>query len=118
MTHMETWTAKRPFAVLTPLTDLHFKAIDMTYTYLGVRTRNNREEALVDMSGKLRNREFGVRFGCRLEGRALVDLETGLVSLARATTTMDLDLALGPYKIPARGTMEVNIDRALPSGGN
>src|SRR5258708_7295998 len=48
MTYMETWTAKRPFAILTPFADLHFKAIDMTYTYLGVRTRENREEALVE----------------------------------------------------------------------
>jgi hypothetical protein len=117
MSHVETWTAKRPFAVLTPLAGLHFKEIDMTYTYLGVRTRNNREEALVDISGKLRNRQSGLRFGCRLDGRALVDLETGLVTLARTTTTMDLDLPLGGgHGIPARGTMEVNFERGLPSG--
>jgi len=113
VTHMETWTHKRPFAVLTPLSDLHFKAIDMTYTYLGIRNRNNREEALVDLSGKLRNRDFGLRFGCRLEGRALVDLETGLVTMARTTVTMDLDLPFG-QRIPARGTMEVHIERSLP----
>ena len=114
MTHLETWTAKRPFAVLTPLTDLHFKAIDMTYTYLGVWTRNSREEALVELSGKLRSRDLGRRFGCRLEGRALIDLETGLVTMARTTVTLDLDLPFGQSKIPARGTMEINLTRELP----
>ena len=114
MGHNETWTAKRPFAVLTPLHDLHFKAIEMTYTYLGIRNRNGREEALVEISGKLKNKETGQRFGCRLEGRVLVDLETGLVTLARATTTMDLDLPLGRMRIPTRGTMEVQIERSLP----
>lgn len=114
MGHNDPWTAKRPFAVLTPLGDLHFKAIDMNYTYLGIRNRNGREEALVDISGKLKNRESGLRFGCRLEGRALIDLETGLVTMARATTTMDLDLPLGRMRIPTRGTMEVLIERSLP----
>src|SRR5207248_2605127 len=61
MGYNETWTAKRPFAVLTPLSDMHFKAIDMTYTYLGTRNRNGREEALVEMSGKLRARDMGHR---------------------------------------------------------
>jgi predicted Zn finger-like uncharacterized protein len=119
MNHGEPWTHKRPFAVLTPFLDLHFKEIEMTYTYLGVRTRNNREEALVDLSGKLRNKHSGPRFGCRLDGRALVDLETGLVTMARTTTTMDLDLSFGPGGgIPARGTMEVNFERSLPGAGN
>src|SRR5262249_54453654 len=97
-----------------PWSDLHFESIDMTYTYLGVRNRNGRDEALVDISGKLKSRDIGVRFGCRLEGRALVDLETGVVTLARATTTMDLDLSLGRVTIPARGTMDVLIERSLP----
>jgi S1-C subfamily serine protease len=118
MGHLDTWKAKRPFAVLTPFSDLQFKAIDMTYMYLGIRTRNDREEAIVELSGKLRNREMGLRFGCTLEGRALIDLETGLVTMARTTTTMDLDLPLGQLKIPARSTMEVFLQRSLPSGGN
>jgi len=80
-----------------------------------VRTRDNREEALVDISGKLRNKVTGQRFGCRLDGRVLVDLETGLVTLARTTMTMDLDLPIGRgQRIPARGNMEMNLKRALP----
>jgi hypothetical protein len=65
------------------------------------------------MNGKLR---AGHSFGCRLEGRALVDLETGLVTLARATSTMELDLTFGRGAAPpARGTMEVNFKRTLPN---
>jgi serine/threonine protein kinase/S1-C subfamily serine protease len=115
MGYLDTWTAKQPWAVITPVADRHFKDVEMTYTYLGQRTRNDREEALVEMTGLIRKKEMGLRFGGKLEGRALVDLESGIVTLARATVSMNLDFPIGPG-LKARGTMDVSIDRSLPKG--
>jgi len=117
MTYLETWKAKHPFAVLTPVADMHFKDVEMTYTYLGQRIRDDREEALVEITGRIRKREMGQRFGGKLEGRALVDLQTSLVTQARATITMDFDLILGRRaRLPSRGTMDVTIIRNLAGG--
>jgi hypothetical protein len=114
MTYQETWRAKHPFAVLLPGADMHFKDVEMTYTYLGQRTRNDREEALVEISARIRKREFGRKFGGKLEGRALVDLQTSIVTQAHATITMDFDLVLGRFaNAPARGTMDVTITRNM-----
>jgi hypothetical protein len=113
MGYLDTWKAKHPFAVVTPVTDMHFKDVEMTYTYLGQRTRNDREEALVEMTARIREKKMGTRFGGKLEGRALVDLESGIVTRARATVMMDFDLHLGGIRA-ARGTMDVTINRSLP----
>ena len=114
MTYLETWKAKRPFAVLTPVADMHFKDVEMTYTYLGQRTRDDHEEALIEITGRIRMREMGQRFGGKLEGRALVDQQTGIVTQARAAITMEFDLILGrSARLPSRGTMEVTITRNL-----
>src|SRR5262249_33123539 len=115
MGYLDTWKAKQPWAIITPVTDMHFRDLEMTYTYLGQRTRNNREEALVEMTGRIQKKEMGLRFGGKLEGRALVDLESGIVTRARATVSMDLDFPIGPG-LKARGTMDVSIDRSLPKG--
>ncbi len=114
MKHLQTWTAKHPFAIITPGIDLHFKDVEVTYTYLGLRTRNEREEGLVDFKGNLTKKGFGLRVGGRLEGRALVDLDTGLVTLAHAKATLSLDLPLGHFKMKTQGTMDVRIERSLP----
>lgn len=48
----------------------------MKYQYLGVRKRNNVNEALVDMKGTIRGRKGnGLSLGGRLEGLAVVDLD-------------------------------------------
>jgi hypothetical protein len=113
VSHLETWTAKRPMSILGVAGDIKVN-MDVTYTYLGHRNRNGREEALVEISGRMRKKDMGIRLGGRVEGRALVDLESGVVTMAHARAIMDLDLPFREFKTTAQGTLDVHLTRELP----
>src|SRR5260370_8862299 len=55
--------------------------MEITCSYVGVRTRDNRSEAIIRLSGEIRGRpgqEF--TFGGKAQGQALFDLEAGQVT--------------------------------------
>jgi predicted Zn finger-like uncharacterized protein len=89
--------------------------MDITYTYLGRRTRNNRDEALIELGGIIRKQGRTSRLGGRVGGRALIDLETGIISASRSTITLNMDTSRHQAKVQYTGTVEVRIDRALPA---
>jgi S1-C subfamily serine protease len=113
VSHLETWTAKRPISVVGVLRG--FKVdMDVTYTFLGHRNRNGRDEALLEISGRMRRHDSIIKIGGQLEGRALVDMETGVISLAHADVQLELELPLPDHTAHARGAMEVTVTRELP----
>lgn len=88
--------------------------IDMKYTYLGVRSRNGREEAVVSINGVVRARQ-GVKqyISGKTHGSAVIDIATGLVTQAMATVEVDLDLALNGQPAKADGAVEIKLQRNL-----
>jgi hypothetical protein len=113
VSHLETWNAERPVPILLPFGTAR-APMKVEYTYLGVRTREGREEALVDMLGSFRNRKGGIQVGGRFEGRALVDVDTGVVTLARANVGLHIGLPIRGLKLDLDGRMEVRLQRDLP----
>jgi hypothetical protein len=84
--------------------------------FFGVRTRNGREEAVIDLSGALRT---GRGRQSPLTGKArriaCVDLATGRLAHARATVDLSVDIPLDDEEgvLRATGTLEVRLDRHL-----
>src|SRR5262249_26617158 len=88
------WTAQRSLPIDTA-GKYDSGIIDMKYTFLGVRARNGRDEAVISLSGVARPRQ-GVRqyINGKTTGTAIVDIATGLVTAATATVDVDLDLTI------------------------
>jgi hypothetical protein len=68
--------------------------VKMTYTYLGQRKRNGRDEAVIALDGVVRKkgRDKDVDLTGNASGTALVDLATGRVSQAKTTVTIDMEV--------------------------
>src|SRR5262249_49356271 len=113
VSHLETWNAERPVPILLPFGTAR-ALMKVEYTYLGVRTREGREEALVDMLGSFRNRKGIIQVGGKCEGRALVDVATSVVTLARANVGLHIGLPIRGLKLDLDGRMEVRLQRDLP----
>jgi S1-C subfamily serine protease len=88
--------------------------MEITYTYLGRRNRNGRDEALIELGGLIRKEGATKRMGGRVGGRALIDLETGIISIATSTITLNVDTNRHEVKVKYTGVVEVRIERALP----
>jgi S1-C subfamily serine protease len=88
---------------------------DMSYTYLGSRVRDGRQEALIGLTGQIRGNRPGRESAIagRVEGTAVFDLAAGQVSLvdARISLDMTVDIARRPTK--ALGTLDVKLQRTL-----
>jgi serine/threonine protein kinase len=82
--------------------------MDLKYTYLGVRFRDNRLEGLIETTGVAKGEARGLRLG----GRALVDIGNGFVFRSRATVKIDADLNLVQGTLRTRGTTEIDLLRS------
>jgi predicted Zn finger-like uncharacterized protein len=109
----EKWTGKRKMMVRGTGRGKE-GLMDITYTYLGRRTRDGRDEALIEMGGLVRMKGAQAHIGGRVGGRALIDLETGMISQARSTLKLDIETSEHEAQIKLSGEMEVTIRRALP----
>ncbi len=81
---------------------------EVTYNYMGTRTRLGKAEALLTLEGRLHGQkgEEG-KVGGKMRGDAGVDLQTGQIVFANATVDMDFDL--GKSKKKASGTLTVKL---------
>jgi hypothetical protein len=87
---------------------------DLSYNYLGTRTRLGKQEALLNLQGRVRGqRGEGLNVGGKMSGEAGVDLETGQIVFANATFDVDLDLGEGRRKSTASGTHTVRLLQLL-----
>jgi hypothetical protein len=91
--------------------------MDMTYTYLGVRSRSGRDEAVISLGGTVRARQ-GVKqyIKGRTSGTAVVDVASGLVTAAMASIEVDLDMIVDGTPARADGVLELKLQRAVPGG--
>jgi S1-C subfamily serine protease len=84
--------------------------VAMTYTYLGVRKREGREEALLDLEGTVRGSKTHI--SGRAEGSVVFDLALGQVRENRTTYYLDLDLKLERV-VRGSGTLQMRLHRDL-----
>jgi hypothetical protein len=87
------WTASRAQLVDTPGDDVPIE-LELTYTYLGQRTRNGRAEAVIAVDGVVRGKGGNESVGGRSTGTAVVDLATGTVTHAELRSVLDMPVAV------------------------
>jgi hypothetical protein len=107
----QTWKARRLLPVVTGGDAYQLGSVDMTYTYLGVRTVNGKEHAVVSLKGIVRNAGEKLLSG-QAKGTALVEVATGRVAQATVTVEVSLDLDFEGETVNAKGTLEVRLARA------
>ena len=111
----ESWTASGNLPIDVP-GESKQTAVDLTYTYLGRRTRGTREEAVLGLEGVVRGREEKERWVAgRVSGSAVLDLTAGQIYRVEATVTLDLLVPLLGEPVKARDTLEVRLRRTLPA---
>jgi S1-C subfamily serine protease len=109
----EKWTALQPLVMFTG-SKASLGVMAVTYTYLGRRTRNGRDEALIEINGVVRGRKGReLSVGGKATGFALLDLASGQISGARISVGIDLDLTLGKQSAKANGTLVVRLQRGV-----
>lgn len=82
--------------------------LDVTYTYRGTRTRNNREEAVVGFKGPLVNTR-GLTGS--VTGSGAFDLQKGHFVQVKADVEITMSLLIGGQIVKAVGNTEVFLDR-------
>jgi predicted Zn finger-like uncharacterized protein len=91
-------------------------AVQMTYTYLGVRKNAaGRDEAVIALDGVITGSGNDPRIkdkvGGKAGGLAIIDVATGQVTNARTNVTVDMTSSAG-YKLT--GGLKVNLQRTVP----
>ena len=108
----ETWKTDRPLALFTS-TKSDKGIMEITCTYQGVRTRNNRSEAIINLKGEVRGRpgqEF--TFGGKAQGQAWFDLEAGQVTQIAVAVMVDINKKLpGGKSFIAYGSFDASLVR-------
>jgi hypothetical protein len=88
--------------------------IEMTYTYLGRRTRDGREEVVLALDGILRGKKGQEsRMGGRVSGTALLDPATCQTTEARLDIRVDRDLNFLGAAAKSIGRLEVKLSRVM-----
>jgi hypothetical protein len=107
----QSWSAQRTLPIDTA-GKYDTGIMDMKYTYLGLRSREGREEAIISLSGVVRARQ-GVKLyiSGKTNGTAVVDVATGLVTLAIATVDVDLDMTVSGEPAKADGALQMKLQR-------
>ncbi len=105
------WTGRRDLPIET-VGDDELGIVDARYTYIGRHKRNGIDEAIVEIKGDVKgNKGNGLNLGGRVQGLALVNLDTNQVIQANVTTYLDLDLTLNGRPGKANGKLEVRLSR-------
>src|SRR5262249_52955356 len=103
----QTWRATRNLPVDTP-DELITGALDMTYTYRGVRAYKHGQAAVVGLNGTVRAiKGRGANLKGQAKGSALIDLKTGRVMDARAEVDVSLDLKFEDETASSAGNLVV-----------
>lgn len=113
--HLEPWKAEKPtpIPIILPFGSAS-APMKLEYNYLGVLSPEGHEEGRVEMTGNFRSKGGRIlQVGGHLEGRALVDVEAGIVKLARARVNTHTELRLRNLHAQMNGTMEITMRREL-----
>jgi hypothetical protein len=83
------------------------------YTYLGLRRRSGKTEAVLDLNGRLAGQgRNAARVGGSVRGMLLISPETGEVVEGNANIQVDMDLLVDRKVVRANGSLGVRIQRA------
>lgn len=111
---LEGWRAERQLPIDTPGKAQTGK-LDVTFTYLGTRKRDGREEAVISMGGLVHGRDSAI--SGKASGRILVDLANGQTIRADATVKLQLKAAIlirpdePPRELRVIDTMNFHLQR-------
>jgi S1-C subfamily serine protease len=135
----ETWTRDTNIEVNVGGRLTENALFKLTYRYIGTRIRDGREEAVIEYDGnivrgegndttepppitqekKAKDKEAKLSsrnmYG-KARGAALVDLSTGLVTLARTNADLEFEVEYGGQNLKFGGALRVELDRALTPG--
>jgi predicted Zn finger-like uncharacterized protein len=115
---LDSWKAERHLPIDTPGKYQSGK-LDMTFTYLGVRKRDGRDEAVLNIDGMVRgDRGAGDAISGKATGKVLVDLLSGQTILAEVKVVLDLDALVSepgeaPRQLKVIATLQVRLERKL-----
>ncbi len=110
----EKWKARRNLQIGSALISVPAQA-DLVYEFLGVRTLNKRDFALIEITGTVRGRRGdGVDVGGSVSGIALLSLETGEVLSGKVSVKADVDLRFGNKAAKAIGSLDVRVRPPVP----
>jgi S1-C subfamily serine protease len=109
-----TWKSSRKIPLAMGGWSIEPSTVEAVYTYVGTRKRNNREEAVIALSGAVKGQsgQEGNVAG-RIEGVAVLDLASGQISEVDAKIIFDMDAAYEDRPSKANGTVEVKLTRAV-----
>jgi hypothetical protein len=96
---LDSWTAERQLPIDTPGKP-ELDKLAVTFTYMGVRKRDGRDEAVINMDGQVRGK--GDVVSGKAAGQILVDLSSGQTILADTTVKLQLEAILGEQGERAR----------------
>lgn len=86
--------------------------IDSRCTYLGVRQRDGKREAVLELSGEVKARPGAQAEAAGLNrGIAIVELSTGLVTSVEVSVEADLDVPAANGQFKASGTLDMKLLR-------
>lgn len=106
----ERWKAVRPMMVFTGERG-EPAAMELTYTYEGLRTRDNRKEAVIGINGQARGRLGDeLRVQGSVTGMAYFDTAGGQVALAEVKALVEINLG---GKNKASGTLSSKMERTV-----
>jgi predicted Zn finger-like uncharacterized protein len=95
---MESWKGQRPLPMDKGRHRFQSGQLDLTFTYLGQRRRNGRNEAVIAFEGTVRATAApggkDPMLGGKATGAAYVDLTTGQVTMSETRLTLEIDIPL------------------------
>ncbi len=112
------WTARSPLSVGAAKAG-DAAVLELTYTYVGTRVRNGREEAYITIAGVVHGPDGKERrIGGKASGLGVLDLHTFQIAEAELTVSIDMDIKIDKQSAKANGTLAIRLARGVvPLGG-
>jgi hypothetical protein len=85
----------------------------LTYTYLGLRMKGGKPQAIIAIEGSLSDKNGGESMWGQVSGIATVDVATGVAVHAELTSVVELEGALPGKGGRAIGTLVLSLDRSF-----
>jgi predicted Zn finger-like uncharacterized protein len=109
---LESWQWPRPLPIPTP-GRFSKGQVNLTYTYLGLRTQKGKTLAVIDIQGEVTGKDKK-QLGGKAEGFALIDPATGQVVQTQTTVKMEVEFTLPgakPKPVHLMATLSAHLER-------
>jgi hypothetical protein len=111
---LQTWKVQR-LLLVGPLGMGIPSQADLKYKYLGVRSRNGKDEVMIDIKGGLRGQRDRGAVAGDVTGLLALSSETGQVIDGAVTFKVDVDLLVKQSRVKANGQLSVSLKRGAPA---